>query len=363
MRPELAEHLLANVMGWNEEDVARERPLLQELASLKYDDYHNFSPGMRFTESLAVWLSQFGNGAERTLAYRFVIDRLVYFSDDEMTHFVGMAFPDFIRRKLLVKLAREVGKSEGDLVSAPETEAFRKLTRSTVFAGMSDGARIDTFRRFNPKLSNEQVSPSYFEAAHRAPEMLRKLAEDTEASITGPPGSEPRFRVLVLLDDFSASGYTCSSKLDRVVAKIATTTRSEGLFDFTDLEIIVIQYVATERALSVVKQRVEAALRAEKLNVPFSIEAVQLLSDTATVDPSTTPGLTALLEKYFDPRIVDTHYEKGKHDRPYLGFDECSLPVVLAHNTPNDSLPLLWFYEWSSVRGLFPRITRHGARV
>jgi hypothetical protein len=35
------------------------------------------------------------------------------------------------------------------------------------------------------------------------------------------------------------------------------------------------------------------------------------------------------------------------------------LPLVLHHNTPNNSICLLWSYEDTQVRGLFPRIKRH----
>jgi hypothetical protein len=56
MRDALAERLLGSVMEWSNEDIARQRPILQALASLKYDEYQQFSPGMRFVESLALWL-------------------------------------------------------------------------------------------------------------------------------------------------------------------------------------------------------------------------------------------------------------------------------------------------------------------
>jgi hypothetical protein len=73
MRELLAERLLAEVMQWTQEDVARERPILQALARFKYDEYQQFSPGMRFIESLALWLQQMRSIEERTTAY--VIDR------------------------------------------------------------------------------------------------------------------------------------------------------------------------------------------------------------------------------------------------------------------------------------------------
>ena len=41
MRAELAETLLAKVMNWSEEEKARERPILQDLARYKYDEFSN----------------------------------------------------------------------------------------------------------------------------------------------------------------------------------------------------------------------------------------------------------------------------------------------------------------------------------
>ena len=64
MRDILADRVLAEVMRWLPEDVAKERPDLQALATFKYDEYQQFSPGMRFVESLALWLAQFESEEE-----------------------------------------------------------------------------------------------------------------------------------------------------------------------------------------------------------------------------------------------------------------------------------------------------------
>ncbi len=92
MRDILAERLLARVMKWNPQDLARERPDLQALAALKYDAYQQFSPGMRFIESLALWLEQFTKDEERRTAYKFVRERLVFISEVEMKHLVKHHF-------------------------------------------------------------------------------------------------------------------------------------------------------------------------------------------------------------------------------------------------------------------------------
>ena len=364
MRDELAERLLAKVMGWDSPDLARERPLLQHLADLKYDGYHNFYPGMRFVESLAVWLDQFRTTEERNLAYTLVRDRLVFVSDEEIAHFVSMVFPDLIRPRIVRKLSRELARTEGDLVSAREAPEYRTLLRRTLFLGMSDGARVDSFRRFNSRISHEQVYPTCDLASRKCEDLLRKLHEALEANGVLPVPAKPYFRVLVLMDDFSASGFTCKSKLTRVLDDLVDPTKDiQKLIRLDDLQIHVVQYIATETALNRIRESVREWSLSHRQPMDLSVEAVQLLPESVRVDTCSQPRLESLLRSYYDPAIETEDYLKGAHSRPFLGFDECSLPVVLGHNTPNDSLPILWFDERHSVRGLFPRVTRHGART
>ena len=67
--------------------------------------------------------------------------------------------------------------------------------------------------------------------------------------------------------------------------------------------------------------------------------------------------MTSIIETYYDPSAKDMHPEWGG-DVPY-GYKECGLPLVLHHNTPNNSLFLLWAEDSAKVRPLFPRISRH----
>ena len=57
--------------------------------------------------------------------------------------------------------------------------------------------------------------------------------------------------------------------------------------------------------------------------------------------------------------FVDKHFEIGRGKEPYLGFSDCSLPLVIYHNTPNNSFPVLWYSWEDEVNPLFPRVTRH----
>jgi hypothetical protein len=64
-----------------------------------------------------------------------------------------------------------------------------------------------------------------------------------------------------------------------------------------------------------------------------------------------------LIEQYYDKSIEDQHTGVGGADVKY-GFARCGLSLVLPHNTPNNSLALLWA-ETEKVRALFPRVQRH----
>ena len=158
MREALAERLLATIMNWTPEDVANERPLLQAMAALKYDEYQQFAPGMRFVESLALWLRQFKTEAERRTAYNFVKKRLVFFSAAEIAHLVSIAYPDHIRPLLISRAAVSTGISERYVARIANGKDYKILRRQCLFLGLSDGARIDTFRRAtNAELSHEQI--------------------------------------------------------------------------------------------------------------------------------------------------------------------------------------------------------------
>ena len=106
MKAELAKQLLANVMDWSPEDTAKELPVIQALANYKYDGYQQFSAGMHFMESLAVWLNKL-KLEDRKTAYNFVKNKLIFISEAEMRHLVGLSYHDKIRRVLLTKAACE----------------------------------------------------------------------------------------------------------------------------------------------------------------------------------------------------------------------------------------------------------------
>lgn len=374
MREALAERLLATVMNWTPEDVANERPLLQAMAALKYDEYQQFAPGIRFVESLALWLRQFKTDKERRTAYDFVKSRLVFFSAAEIAHLVTIAYPDHIRPLLISRAAQTAKVPERIVGRIASSKDFWILRRQCLFLGLSDGARIDTFRRAtNAELSHEQIWQTYEMSPEKGEGILSELRKDLTRPFGSSNGADKqRFRMVFLLDDFSGSGRSCLRKDDNgnsVAGKISkfkdqllSAERLGKLVDTNDLYVGIVLYIATKRA----KEHLEpllAELFTPFPNVKCAVHVVNLLEEPVSLDDARDGGFLALADDYYDPNVEDEHTRKGGTDVK-RGFAKCALPMVLSHNTPNNSMFLLWANpDDSKIRGLFPRVSRHRSEV
>jgi hypothetical protein len=221
LKRELAEALLAKIMGWSDAEKAAERARLENFASYKYDEYQQFAPGRRFVESLALWLRQFDPGDERKNAYDFVRSRLIFFSNSELNHLVQLSFPTIIRPILIRDVANEIGEPNANRVKMlTKTPSYRARLRRTLILGLSDGARTDQFRRANPHdISNEQVFHAYDVSNVKAESMVEKLKKDLQKTLEREVSDEEAtFQNVVLLDDFSASG---TSAIRRVLISVS----------------------------------------------------------------------------------------------------------------------------------------------
>lgn len=370
MKDSLAEKLLAHVLRWSPEDVARERPVLKGMAAFKYDEYQQFSAGGRFIESLTLWLNQFETAEERRAAYDFVKTDIVFCSSAEMRHLVEIAYPDCIRPILLDRTATELSIDRYRVAAVAARSEFAIRQRQCLFLGLSDGARIDTFRRTNRDLNHEQIWQTYELSESRVTKLMEKLRDHLAQLLRREPDpSECKFRTLVLLDDFSASGTSyyalpaSAPKTGKVVdlfLDLCEPSRPPSkLIDLNNVEVIILLYMATQQALDHLRQASQALWGARR--VPCSVEVVQPLPGYLRISAGDGNQICGLIEgpNYYDHGVFDHHFEKGGTTDARYGYAACGLPVVLHHNTPNNSIALLWSYEDKNFRGLFPRVQRH----
>lgn len=356
MREALAERLIAEVMHWSPEDVAVERPVLQALASYKYDEYQQFSPGMHFIESLATWLSNFDD-ADRQTAYAFVKEKLIFVSEAEMRHLVGLTYPDYIQSILLKKVATQLGLPDYAVARLLSSDEFRRVERKSLFLGLSDGARVDVFRRVSG-LNNEQVNATYQLSDEKALDMVEELRKE----LASP---KENFNTLFLIDDFSGSGDSLlreeegkpKGKLVKCISTLLERNCETQLLELSSLTVYVVLYMCTTRAKQQLEQRLTNYWPDEL--PPCSIIPAYVLNDNIMVSRDTAPEFEKLLNNYYDPSIMDRHLKKGGSDVIH-GYGGCSLPLVLSHNTPNNSVYLLWASKPGlNTKALFPRVSRH----
>lgn len=380
----LALNLIASVMDWDNERATTEYAWLRMMSAMKYDGYSDFRAGVRFLESLVSWLRHFDK-ADRETAYSFVRERLVYISTAEMQRVIENFIPEVVTPYLRKAVANAMGTRPYEVWKTDAgAEAFSQHLRRCLFVGLSDGSRIDVLRRANAgRLSQEQVVPMM----NVDNEKWKGLGEDLRKE----QGPDARFRDVYLIDDFTASGTTfirfpgggtAKGKLAKF-EKIVQDARSALTVDFPLADgytLHIHHYVSTAQARAALEGRVaEAAQKlthrsygdahiTEGMRLPpdLRIAALNASGAVAATRQSDEPYVE-LCDTYYDDELfkrLEVHCkEAGQVDMKY-GYANCALPLVLEHNTPNNSIPILW----AETRGkfgrpmwpLFLRRDRHG---
>lgn len=342
-------------MSWDRAAFQENVRQLEALATYKFDEYGNFRPGVRFFESLAAWLDQLDGPSERAIALEFVLTHVVFISDAEMTHLIELVYPDHIEQVLRRRAATQLGCSPFAVNRIVAEPAFVGLRRRSLVLGASDGARLDRLRRSAPFLSHEQFLQSAEPAVELVRGMCSKLGEALQQLNIDAPAT---FEHVFFIDDFAGSGETllrCEQGTWK--GKLEKLSRAIGRLRDADLvsevpEVTVILYVASAQARSHLADALALA------PIPnYDVRVVQQLPDWLRVDEGA--AFAELCERYYDEIKTDDH--KG---RAPLGYANCALPVVLSHNTPNNSLSLLWADTTGEPgglgrRALFPRYERH----
>jgi hypothetical protein len=369
-----AQELLAKVMGWTEQDVVQQHvPILQLLADYKYNHYQRYGPGKRFVESLALWLAQFEK-ADRGPALELVQKRLIFISEQEIAHLVTLAYPDVIVQERLRLVAEENDIAPYKVVQLIEHPRFERLRIKSLYLGLSDGAHTNDLRRAsNGAISNEQIWQAYELGEAKAEDMLTELRNALKgaALAVGEPINEAaieaeRFSLIWLVDDFSGSGNTYirfdtkEKRFKGKIKKIYDMVLEGGLVNPSYYEIYLLLYVATRQAIDHIQYwserfTSERGLKSLRLQVLFPIEGDAALS--SKIDPDIMRTLAN--KNYYDNRASDRHIAIGGTKDAQLGFAGCALPLVLSHNTPNNSVYALWGPEEFKFFGLFPRVSRH----
>jgi hypothetical protein len=314
---------------------------------------------------LIYWLKQFPNVADRETAYQFVRKKLIYINPREMLHLVGLSMPEIkraMRRKVGTDLGLSMHRTWGHKLA---TDRLKVMYERTLYVGLSDGAKIDSFRRYNEgAVSNEQIVAS----AEISVEKWGRLTEDLRKRLDkrGLTEVESKFERVCLIDDFTASGSTLirkkpdgtwTGKIPRFLEP-SVLNNSGPLSD--DCTIHAHHYIATAKAKDIVEGAIAEFAKTQKYTFELTYSTI-LESSIVISDNYYDTQLVNLIKQCYDAGIEDDHTDTDI----WYGYKQCGLPLVLDHNTPNNSIALLWAStDPNNLKGvemhpLFPRIKRH----
>ena len=371
MNQNLGLKILSQIMKWPDDRANDEFQWLKLMSRLKYDGYHDFQAGMRFIENLATWLQQFKQ-KDRDTAYTFIRHALVYIGPREMQRLVEKFYPKTVYGRLIRTVGAEQRVPYYRVFTNPAAcAALKRLQRETLFMGLSDGAQIDTLRHVNSKvLTNEQLVVATQIDNDKWRDLVKNLRKDLH-------DQQAQFRTIYLVDDFTGSGSTLlrrgpenaewKGKLIRFKNSIknAKTDVPGGILS-SKWNLCIHHYVASTQAESTIKGRLEEAHEylnfdgwAKNIHVSFGI----VLPDDLRINYCSQNEFLKLTNNYYDPSICNEHTEVGGASHLGLGYGSCALPLVLDHNTPNNSVALLWAETEGkhsfAMRPLFRRRERH----
>lgn len=250
---------------------------------------------------------------------------------------------------------------------------FKSHKRKTLFIGLSDGSHIDIIRR-NSYLDNDQVLTNYYPDDNKVKDLGDKLDESGDLA----NDANKKFESIVLIDDFTASGSSFIRKKEDGTFGGKLPTFFKALNDndkfkklLTDnYEIHLYFLIATENALTYIQELLEQFMQ-QYNNIKVKVDCVQKLYDDAKFTSHHEEDAKAMLEiisrkRFVNEPMLTEAYKKsyaGGDDSYHLGYKQCALTVVLNHNTPNNSLPIIWQPKREDknepLYPLFYRITRH----
>ncbi len=376
MRNDIAQALLLNVLNDSSfDDVDDARKYFQNMAKYKYDDYQQYSTGMRFIERFALWLNQFSD-SDKDIALRSIREKLIFISQSEMNLLVSSAFPDVIRAYFIRDVSEKIKVPEYKVAEIIASNEYRKLVRQSLFCGMSDGAKMEFFRRSNTGIiSHEQIYQTHELSDERASKMKTKLVQDLKKILDTENilDIDSKFKRVFLLDDFSASGTSylkyeqegnekiAKGKIAAFYKNVWQNPELSEVFDLEELKIYVIIYLCTEQAKSMIEGNfAELEKKYNRKPKLICLHVIPNEDKLSSVNDAETVALCNNDAYYDSEGLEDEHTRQGGGPGVRMGFGQCALPVVLFHNTPNNSVSLLWSYDASKkFKGLFPRIPRH----
>lgn len=281
------------------------------------------------------WLNNFSKTEEKLMAL-YLLSEFMYFGDSQMRILLKTLFRDLFKYPI-IKAIRE---SNGNTLEKSVIEsAFNDELKKTRFIGVGNpsesGAHLLYFFRQENNLSKNNFIHSF----------------EIDLSVN------QNIKRLVFLDDFCGSGSQVSTNED--LTRFIDYLRTNRI----GIEINYLMLVGTETGIDKIEKtrnfnNVNAVMRLDNsfrvfdknsryfnnVDVPLIMDEVKIFAQTYGYP------LIEQLCKNEGVSSVDLHACASSNS---LGYSDCQLLLGFHHNTPDNTLPIIWYdekdYPWTPI--------------
>jgi hypothetical protein len=283
------------------------------------------------------WLNNFKTRKEKSHAL-YLLSNFMYFGDIQI-------------KQLLISLYR-------DLYKYPIIQDIRKTNNNTVDLTIIENGFSEAKRRTKfLAIGNSSESGSHllyiFRQINNLP--LSMFGSTDDIFVSNSHGErqlkDPQINHYVLFDDFCGSGKQAITYSKDTVATIKNIN--------PNIKISYLMLFATKAGKQLVLNKtlfdhVEAVVEFDESFQFFNTNSRYLKSCSSHIDKE---FLKEICEQYGEPLVRDIGIQlKLSGDKlekfikfAILGFGDCQLLIGFSHNTPNNTLPIIWYDEENIV--------------
>ncbi len=329
------------------------------LSRYKFSTYMQFDPPVRFQIILENWINNFLSDKDKFTAFK-LSSRILFITQHELEY-----LQRYVYRKFISQYGWQINESLEEFLFVPLEEDVKvaEFFRLNQISGREDkvgGSKsylncIDEF--IQPIKEIEKIDNGIKQI--KSCEHLNNLDRDNiiaimekakiqyTAELEKKNKDYEQRKYLILLTDFSGSGATVKNDITRILTHYS--------FEF----VFLFSYIICEDSLN--KLLITSEQNANKINIIYGLlltsKAKCFAEDSIILFDPDKSEIRKLCDKYFFQLKEHPDVKQWQEDIKY-GFKENQLTLVLDHNCPNNTLPIMWA-ENSNWKALFPRVPKY----
>jgi hypothetical protein len=297
--------------------------LLEIIKTLNSTVWENRVPRPRIES----WLNGFSGGDDEQLNALFLLSQMIYFGDNEIRQALRSIYRDLFRYPIVANLRRS---NANTMDTALLDRLFLLELNATRFLGMGNPSESGTHLLYFFRQENA-LPPTVFIHTHQ---IFSRATTQRHHQLR-----QPAVRRYIFLDDLCVSGNQ-AIEYSRDVVELAKSIDSTVTFSYFPI-------IATQDGLA----RVRNVARFDEVEAVFEIDTSYKCFATTSRHFAYPPaGITLALAS-----TLALAYGQLLEPTKPLGYADGQLLIAFHHNTPDNTLPIMW----SDTGGWVPPFRRY----